>query len=491
MRLPSTLRFPRREAARIVDAAVLTRAQQFVRDDIAAAATGRPFSHGGRPVMRWVKGDGLDDDVTRAALLAATRQFGSAVDYCLCTNGLDAARVRDILSWAEQPVEWWPLTPEDNPELTQLLTAAGAEPTAFGYWWKWYPERVRPAGPEWILDGDMVVLDRPSWFSRWVVGADLLRISAEDSDRHRDIYGDYAGMMGPQNDIYSGLVSLPPAATYMPQFATILTEQPLVVPHDGRQDMSEQGVVAVAFERLGARTFPLSQFPFARAFESDLDHGSEGDRGITWGYHFGHSFRGRNPHFERMVAEGGIPSKDPSVVERFTWLGGFGQWGAPGWSVSDECANFILSVARQHKGRQVLEIGTSRGHLTAMLDAVGCRVTTVDHVDRGAGQNLSGTAATVVQADGREFLADSGRAFDLIVIDRHGNSEEDWRSWAPVLTRALRPLGRLLITNLTLADLPEWRSETGVAWLVEHPPRGLRVEQRFEPVPGVVVLRRV
>ena len=87
----------------------------------------RPFSRGTRPVIRWIKGDGKDDAVTRSALAGATRLFGDSVDYCLCTVGISAARAREILAWAVQPVEWWPLNPEDNLQFAPL-EAAGVAP---------------------------------------------------------------------------------------------------------------------------------------------------------------------------------------------------------------------------------------------------------------------------------------------------------------------------------------------------------------------------
>ncbi len=51
--------------------------------------------------------------------------------------------------------------------------------------------------------------------------------------------------------------------------------------------MSEQGVVAVAFQRLGAIPIPLYEFPFGRAFEKSIDYGVSGDQEKVWGYHFG------------------------------------------------------------------------------------------------------------------------------------------------------------------------------------------------------------
>ena len=76
-------------------------------------------------------------------------------------HGRNFSGARAVLAWAEQPVEWWPLTPEDNPVLTAALMAAGCYSDRFGYWWKWFPERVRIGAPEWILDGDMVITGTP------------------------------------------------------------------------------------------------------------------------------------------------------------------------------------------------------------------------------------------------------------------------------------------------------------------------------------------
>jgi hypothetical protein len=129
-----------------------SRARIVAESDSARDATARPFSHGKKPVIRWIKGDGLDDDVTRAAIATATRLFGDQVDYCLCTRDIDAPRARRILSWATESVDWWPISPEDNAVLAERLDAAGCRPEQFGYWWKWFPERVRPDAPEWILE---------------------------------------------------------------------------------------------------------------------------------------------------------------------------------------------------------------------------------------------------------------------------------------------------------------------------------------------------
>jgi len=456
----------------------------------AAACTGRRFAVGHRPVMRWIKGDGLDDDVTRAAIAQATRLFGPAVDYCLCTQGIDAARVRAVLAWAAQPVEWWPVAADDNPALAGLLQAAGCPPERFGYWWKWFPERVRPEGPEWILDGDMVVTGRPVWLDRWITGNDPIRVSQDDRSNPA-IYGRYAVHVDPAKQFYSGLVSLPPGLRYMSQFRDVLAVQPLAIPHNGCRDMCEQGVVAAAFQRCEVEPIPLHEFPFARAFEGFIDYGIQGDRGDAWGFHFGNAFCLKNPHFPRLVAEGVVFSQpDPDVHDRFEWLGGFGQWGIPGWTMPSDNARNVLARAAPFAGREVLELGTSRGRVTAMLATIGCRVTTVDHQDRGAAANLAGLGVNVVVDDAVHFLRTTPRRFDLVVCDVHGNSPSDWKRYAHPLRRCVAPGGTMIISNAALSRIPEWHEETGVRWFLDRLPAGWTMELDTSTVPGIAVVRR-
>ena len=65
-------------------------------------------------------------------------------------------------------------------------------PEHFGYWWKWFPERVRVRAPEWILDGDMAIVGAPPWFETWRRGEDVLRVTQDDFWDAREMYGEYA-----------------------------------------------------------------------------------------------------------------------------------------------------------------------------------------------------------------------------------------------------------------------------------------------------------
>lgn len=314
-------------------ATLIGRTLMTAHEDDRAAASGshRRFSHGTRPVIRWIKGGGLDDPITRAAIGQATRLFGDRVDYCLCTSQIGADRARSVLEWAVQPVEWWPVSPADNPILAEALTEAGCPPEHFGYWWKWFPERVRENAPEWILDGDMVITARPAWFEDWARGDDVCRMTQDDRWPLEGLYGSYIDLVDADKRLYSGLISLPPALRYMNEVSKVFAARPLARGHDGRRDMCEQGVIATAFQRIGARPIPLHEFPFGRTFQPELDFGLRGDRGDTWGYHFGNAFMRGNAHFDRLVNDGVIfsGSHQATPVERFSWLGASGNGGCP------------------------------------------------------------------------------------------------------------------------------------------------------------------
>jgi len=340
-----------------------------------------------------------------------------------------------------------------------------------------------------VLDGDMVVTRRPEWFADWHAGRDVLRVTQDDRWPMAELYGQYGHFVNPELRLYSGLVSLPPGQRYMPAVLDVLDTQPLAVDHDGTREMCEQGVIAAAFQQLGALPIPLHEFPFARAFEPELDHGLHGDIGQGWGYHFGHAFRAANPHFAALASAGTILSLDrrPDAAARTGWLGARSQWGTPGWSTPDAMARLIDGYARGFAGCRVLELGTSRGRLTTVLAQAGCRVTTLDRHDRGGEQNLADLPIIVVQDDAETWLAETDELFDLIVVDLHGNGPDEWARRGPLLLPRLADDGLLLVSNATLSRIQDWHAETGVAaflarlgsewthWVHETPPPGLAV----------------
>jgi hypothetical protein len=288
---------------------------------------------------------------------------------------------------------------------------------------------------------------------------------------------------------FSGMISLPHGFHYMGRILEMLDTQPLVVENDGRIDMCEQGAINATFQKLGAKLIPLYEFPCGHTLEDHIDYGLQGDQGLAWGYQFGPAFRSINPHFERLTAEKIIFSKpDTGLLDRFHWLRNAGQWGIPGWSMSDGCAKIILERAEAFVGRSTLELGTSRGRMTAILTTLGCQVTTVDHLNRGAEQNLTGLPVRVIQDDAVNFLSRTLETFNLIVVDFHGNSEAEWQHYAKLLLRRLDSNGTLLLNNATLYEIPEWRTETGVRWFLSQLSLGWKVELRTEIQPGIAIV---
>jgi hypothetical protein len=414
-----------------------------------------------------------------------------------------------------------------------MLAAAGCEPDHFGYWWKWFPERVRPRAPEWVLDGDMVVVGAPSWFPVWMSGQDPLRVTRDDRCKQ---YGEYAADVDLVLRLYSGLVSLPPNLRYMDEFLAMLRRQPLSQHHDGRANMSEQGVAASVFGRLGAVPIPLSEFPFANALKRSLSrgpkvppsknrvpsalrrfplasavrkllkhrdharqygHGSKSllDGGAAddrpWGYHFARAFVGRNQHFERLVADGAIywQHDDPSPQKRCTWMRSRGQWGREGWSMHPACVDRVAALAEAYDDKPVLELGTSRGYLAAVLAGYGCRVVTVDHEDRGARRNLDGLEVKVVRSDGAAFLSRTPALYSLIVVDLHGNDVATWQALWPKLKPRLDRSGTLVLYNSHLWKMPEWHDQTGLLWVAQNALDGMSQQVFAEPLPGMIICR--
>jgi spermidine synthase len=129
--------------------------------------------------------------------------------------------------------------------------------------------------------------------------------------------------------------------------------------------------------------------------------------------------------------------------------------------------------------------------LTAALAELGCHVTTVDHADRGAAQNLTGLRVKVVQSDAAEFLVSNKRRYDLIVCDLHGNSEEDWEPLAQPLLKALSAQGSIILNNYRLYTDPEWAFERGVAQFVAHLPPNFEVQEIATAHPGVVKVSQI
>ena len=152
------------------------------------------------------------------------------------------------------------------------------------------------------------------------------------------------------------------------------------------------------------------------------------------------------------------------------WRGGGQQSEADGDGVSlAEYIHALYGLARQAKAKRVLMIGCGGGTLATMLHRSGAAVTVVD-VDAFAIQiardyfGLSEEIETRV-ADGAEFLSQTRKRFDCIVLDAfdgktipsHLVTEEFFRRVKSRLT----PGGVLLINLLVAGDADPFPHEIG------------------------------
>ena len=140
-----------------------------------------------------------------------------------------------------------------------------------------------------------------------------------------------------------------------------------------------------------------------------------------------------NASRQKVMSTGETTS--PGLIERFNWLKNFGQWGIPGSSMVPCCTERVSILAHQYAGRQVLDIGTSRGRLAAILAAQGCIVTTVDQADRGASTNLMQMGVQTVVSDAADFLRRRRSIRDDCSRPSRSNSE---RSGSTTAAAAMR-----------------------------------------------------
>ena len=442
-----------------------------------------------RPLIRWVKGEGLDDKITKASIAIATKLFGDEVDYCLCTNNLNSRRVREILSLSSQPVCWLPLSSRDNSELSSILTKAGCSENNFGYWWKWFPERVRPHAPEWIVEGDMLITKKPKWFNKWKSGNDVVRISASDESAWpKEYYGEYANLLDDKIKLYSGFVSLPPNFYYLKDMIKIMNKQPLKNNHNGVYNFSEQGLISAVFSKYSIKKIPIEEFPIANAlFENNLKNKNSSNK--IWGYHFARSFIKENIFFTKYInlKKNNWIKKNQPLKKQFEWLRNNGQFGNEGYSMNPLCVNRILSVIKNYKDIQVLEIGTSRGYLTALLSRFN-KVTTIDHKDRGAFINLSGLNIKIVKEDMLSFLKKDLNKYNIILIDLHGNSKKVWSKLWSLIPARLEFKSKVILYNSHLYKIDRFKEDNGIKFLLDsNLLKNFNLKIYDKPLPGMII----
>jgi hypothetical protein len=200
-----------------------------------------------------------------------------------------------------------------------------------------------------------------------------------------------------------------------------------------------------------------------------------------------------NPHFHALVEAGEILScsKEPTTVEQFYWMRNNRQWGIEGLSMHPAFVHMLSGISMSHVGKRVLEIGTSRGLLSAIMSSNGCRVTTLDRVDRGAERNLQGLNVEVHIKDATEYLHTTSTRFSLIAVDLHGNEKKVWKKLWPLLTTHLDADGQLFLYNSNLWKIPEWADQTGLKWVLETQLNGWEAKIYDSPLPGAIICRHL
>jgi predicted O-methyltransferase YrrM len=123
-----------------------------------------------------------------------------------------------------------------------------------------------------------------------------------------------------------------------------------------------------------------------------------------------------------------------------------------------------------------------------MLASLGCKLTTVDHQDRGTSENLAGLNVKVIVEDAVQFLINTDQIFDLIVVDVHGNTPKDWARLKEPLINRVKPGGKLVIDNVALYEIPEWKEETGVQWFIDQLPKSWQIKVNRTVPPGVATI---
>ena len=420
------------------------------------------FSLNQRPVLRWYKNEQTPDAVTSLSIGLATRLFGSSLDYCLCTtHQIDASRARHILAQATQAVEWRQIDEKDNPELAAALHQQGLSGKDFGPWWRWFPERVRPNAPEIVVSDDLLIRKMPLWLPQWRQGLAEILATRGGESAAPGISGHTVTELLELTRSFEGAIALPLRSDISAQLIGTLSA--LKKPDQVQAHCySPSRIFGHALDQLAAGTISAS----------DISAYSPGNDG---------------PEIGSGLEESPGSIHKVEVSERFRWLGGSVQWGIPGWTSNDYLMKSLAVFSRGFAGQSVLELGTSRGKLTAVLATMGCDVTTVDHQDRGASKTLGGLSVKVMLKDAHDFLVESSIQYRLLVVDLHGNTQSDWEHIAPALTKNLQEGGALFLGNLNLSEMPAWKLETGVRWFLDQLPKNWKIEYYTASLPGFAI----
>jgi hypothetical protein len=179
--------------------------------------------------------------------------------------------------------------------------------------------------------------------------------------------------------------------------------------------------------------------------------------------------------------------KNQPLKKQFEWLRNNGQFGNEGYSMNPLCVNRILSVIKNYKDIQMLEIGTSRGYLTALLSRFN-KVTTIDHKDRGAFINLSGLNIKIVKEDMLSFLKKDHNKYKVILIDLHGNSKKVWSKLWSLIPARLEFKSKVILYNSHLYKIDRFKEDNGIKSLLDsNLLKNFNLKIYDKPLPGMII----
>jgi protein-L-isoaspartate O-methyltransferase len=147
----------------------------------------------------------------------------------------------------------------------------------------------------------------------------------------------------------------------------------------------------------------------------------------------------------------------------------------------------IQNVAKKYRNQSFLEIGTSRGFVSAILSEYSNKITTIDHKDRGASNNLKKISIEFIKSDANKFLKKNKRIFNFIFIDLHGNDKKAWQTIHLNLIKSLAYQGTILFYNSHIFTNRIYKKENGIQWLIESNKLStFKLKIYKEPYPGLI-----
>lgn len=192
-----------------------------------------------KPLVRWTVGavHPAGFELLRESVEGWLRLYGDAFDAVICHNSLAPAQLLQVRACG------LPLLDQ-----TPLAGLVPARPS--GCAWKLVPPRLRPESHEVFIDNDLVLHDRVPAVDQFLAGYEAVVTEA-----HRAHFGAYAGVLGCDRAVNTGLFGLPPGFDLSAKVWQLARLYPRLA-WDGHDD--DQGVVMAAVRSLTVGIIPLA-----------------------------------------------------------------------------------------------------------------------------------------------------------------------------------------------------------------------------------------